>query len=92
LLFACQNEEQVIPKLDGEKIGEELNTILAQDSIKEVEVYQGAKIIIQGSNSKLNSEIRGQYLYNYSSANYFDLNNLIFYEIRKGDSTLVLSF
>jgi hypothetical protein len=92
LCFSCEGEE-VPPKTDLENLTEEINSIIGADSIKEVEVYDNADIVLEGS--KYGFEVRNQYLYASSQGGivyYFDLNKLIFYEIRKGDSTLVLSF
>jgi hypothetical protein len=92
LFFSCK-EEVVTPKTDLEKLTEEINNLVLSDSIKEVEVYDNADIVVEGI--KYGFEVRNQYLYTSPQGGivyYFDLNNLIFYEIRRVDSTLVLSF
>jgi hypothetical protein len=91
LCFSCEGEE-VPPKTDLEKLTEEINSIIAANSIKEVEVYDNADIVLE--DSKYGYEIRDQYLYrdHTSGTYYFDLNKLIFYGIRKVDSTLVVAF
>jgi dihydroorotase-like cyclic amidohydrolase len=91
LSFSCE-DEMVTPKSDLQKLTEEINSIIAVDTIKKVEVYKDANIVLK--DSKYDFEIRNQYLYrdHTSGTYYFDLTKLIFYQIRSSDSTLVIAF
>jgi hypothetical protein len=92
-LLSC-GDEVVTPKSEAEKIGEEIKSVITNDSIKQIEIYQAGKTVVDEV-SPLDLEINGPYLYavNFNTGGYsLNLNNLIFYEIRRVDSTLVLSF